>query len=72
MSSHSLTQALRNPRLVIVLQLGLCILLLGEVAKGAMGYTSIVVLILQVVGGITAIAALAVLAGLVPSPPERN
>lgn len=66
MSAHRPTEGLQNLLVVIVFQLGLAVLLLGEVAKGAMGFTSPFVVILQFAGGVTVLVALARLAGLNP------
>lgn len=55
MSSHASTQFLY---VIIVFQLGLCVILLGEIAHCALEFRSTFVVVLQFVGGITVVGAL--------------
>jgi hypothetical protein len=57
------TSQIRTLLLVIVFQLGLCILLLGEVANAARGYDTLLALLAQLVGSVMAGAALLRLLG---------
>lgn len=67
MRSPRVAKVFRTLPVVIAFQLGLCILLLGDLAKTTMGDTSQFVLVLQLGGGATAIGALIILTGLGPA-----
>lgn len=72
MSSPGSLWSLQSLLVVIVFQLGLCIVLLGEIAKGAMGYTSGFVVLLQLAGGVTVLLAMARLAGMRPDSADTE
>ena len=58
--SHTYSPSVRDLLLVIVFQLGICVLLLSEVADATRGYGSLIGLLGQIVGVVTVAAALLV------------
>ena len=72
MSSHGSTQFLYVLLVIIVFQLGLCVILLGEIAHGALEFRSTFVVVLQFVGGITVVGALAWLFETNPDSSEAD
>lgn len=70
MPSDRDSRSIRNLLLVIVFQLGLCVIVLAEVANAAREYSTLLPTVAQLVGSVTAVGAL--LAFLVKSSPGRN
>ncbi|QLD86303.1 hypothetical protein HWV23_11405 [Natronomonas halophila] len=61
MPSIQFDRSARVLRLVIVMQLGLCVFLLADIANAVRGYETFAVSVGRVGGGLTAVGALVVL-----------
>lgn len=58
MPSEEYDQSIRILLFVIVFQLGICVIVLGDVANAARGYGGIISNVAQLIGGVTAAGAL--------------
>jgi len=63
MPSDTFGRSVRSPLFVIVFQLGCCLVVLAEVANAARGYSELLPLVAQLIGGVTAVGALLILLG---------
>jgi hypothetical protein len=70
MPSDRYGRSIRNSLLVIVFQLGLCIIVLAAVVNAARGYSTLLPTIMQLLGGATAIGALLALYAFEKTPPQ--